>query len=285
MQLGLTELSPLNPAPKDTLFVAFKSYFDGGNQADSEQYEIVTLAAFSGEQIQWKNFERQWNAILSKHGANCLHTTDAVAMSGQFSKRNGWTAKKINDFINDCAGVIERCSARTRGRSLTVLGVRGHAISVILADYKRALKNLPELWEVPHICAVQCVNCSFHFARLLGVGAGYQLFFDRNEPFCGHIRDRTANKSSRRNTEGWKLVTSITEADMEKVPALQAADLLAWCVNHQYEEGRPNRSWQERVLAIDRDSGWYDYDRLCRPDREIIRMVNSWKLPRRKPMR
>lgn len=282
---SLGDLSPLNPAPEDHLFVAFKSYFDGGNQADSKQYEIVTLAAFSGEQIQWSNFERQWKAVLAKHGAPYLHTTDAVALSDPFSKRNGWSARKVDNFIDDCAGVIERCSARRRGGSLVSSGLRGHTISVILPDYKRACQKVRGLWDVPHICVVQCVNCCFNFAHILGVDGKFQLYFDRNEPFYGHIRDRLNNRKSRGASPGWQRVAHIGESEMNAVPALQAADLLAWCVNHQYEEGRPNRRWQQRVIDVDRDAGWYDYKRLCKPIRENVDVVNSWRLPRRRPMR
>ena len=265
--------------------MAFKSYFDGGNEADSTQYKIVTLAAFSGCQVQWQNFDRQWKRALANHGAPYLHTTDAIALSGDFSKRAGWGQEKVDSLLSDCSAVVKRCSATRTGGSITALGVRAHTISVVLKDYIRAKSENPKLWTVPHICAVQCVNCCFNFAHALGTTAWMQLFFDRNEPYYSHIKDRFTNKKSKAASPGWERVGHLGQSNMRMVPALQAADMLAWAVNREYEEGSARYEWQRSLLAVDRDPGWYDYDRLRNPIHENIDAVNSWRLPSRKPMR
>ena len=96
--LSLCDLSPLSNIPKDHLFVAFKSYFDGGNKADSQQYKTVTLASFSGTSVKWQHFERKWAAVLVKHNAPWLHTTDAVSLNKPFSKSSGWSKDKVDEF-------------------------------------------------------------------------------------------------------------------------------------------------------------------------------------------
>src|SRR4051812_38802345 len=101
-QISLSDLSPLSRVPKDHLLVALKSYFDGGNQADSREYKIVTLAAFSGSAVQWANFEEQWRENLIRHGAKWLHTTDAATLQRPFSVDDGWTTAKVDAFIGDC---------------------------------------------------------------------------------------------------------------------------------------------------------------------------------------
>jgi hypothetical protein len=58
--------------------VVFKSFFDGGNEADSTQYDFVSLASVSGTETQWRAFERDWGAVLKKHNAPWLHTTDVL---------------------------------------------------------------------------------------------------------------------------------------------------------------------------------------------------------------
>jgi hypothetical protein len=58
-----------------------KCYFDGGNQADSTQYDIVTLAAFCGTNDQLKPFEHDWKEALKTNNAPWLHTTDAVSLT------------------------------------------------------------------------------------------------------------------------------------------------------------------------------------------------------------
>jgi len=68
--------------------VVLKSYFDGGNQADSQEYDVLSLAVMSGAQDLWIPFENDWNKVLLNHHAAYLHTTDAVARVGIYE---GWT--------------------------------------------------------------------------------------------------------------------------------------------------------------------------------------------------
>jgi hypothetical protein len=64
--LSLIDLSPTALVRKGIVFVAFRSYFDGGNQADISQYHTVTLAAITGTHIQIVNFEDRWNANFTQ---------------------------------------------------------------------------------------------------------------------------------------------------------------------------------------------------------------------------
>jgi hypothetical protein len=283
-QLSLSDLSPLANIPKDHLLVAFKAFFDGGNEADSTQYDIVTLAALAGDAIHWRNFERQWNKQLIKHGAPWLHTTDAVGLTGVFSKRKGWNETNVEKFIEDCVTVIERCATVRTGKEATYRGLRPITITVLLKDFKRAVQALPELGTVEHLCAIQSAGFVFGYGLHCG-STRFQLFFDQGEHFYGHIKDRISNPKSLRTGLGWNLVTHLGESNMRDVPGLQACDVLAWAVNHEFEDGVIRFDWQRRLLAIDRDKEWYDYAALQNPIRENIKTVQSYKLPRRRPVR
>jgi hypothetical protein len=78
-------------------------------------------------------------------------------------------------------------------------------------------------------------------------------------------------------------VTHNGESDMRCVPALQAADLLAYCV------GRKNDirfGWQRKVVEIERIEEWLDYSELSKPLLDIVDLAkNKWKLPRRRATR
>jgi hypothetical protein len=77
---SLTDLLAINgPIPEGFLFVVVKSYFDGGNQANSRQYDVLSLAVMSGTKDEWTPFENDWNAVLLKHHAAYLYTTDAMS--------------------------------------------------------------------------------------------------------------------------------------------------------------------------------------------------------------
>jgi hypothetical protein len=77
-------------------------------------------------------------------------------------------------------------------------------------------------------------------------------------------------------------IVHIGESDMRRVPALQAADLLAYCVGNK---DSVRFAWQEQVLNIDRLSNWYDYDELNQ-DFDMathIWNISRYKFPRRGP--
>src|SRR5664279_1039477 len=59
-QLSLGDLSPLTPVPQGHLLVVLKSYFDGGNKADSPEYSHACIAVVSGSEKQWKRFNTDW---------------------------------------------------------------------------------------------------------------------------------------------------------------------------------------------------------------------------------
>src|ERR1019366_5069030 len=106
---SLEDLSPFSIVPRDHMLTVLKSYFDGGNEADSKQYEILTLAAFSGAVGHWRKFDREWKTtVCIKHGAEYVHTTDAISLKRSFAE---WTHKKVEALLSDCVAVIERHAA------------------------------------------------------------------------------------------------------------------------------------------------------------------------------
>jgi hypothetical protein len=280
--LRLVDLSPVSNC-EGQLLVAFKCYFDGGNQADSTRYATLTLAAVSGTGIHWADLEHRWNKVLNEHGATYLHTVEALARQDGFK---GWTETRVDALLSDCVGVIERCVAirPARGPGFTYVGLRPATITVVLADYKRVLLDIPKLADgghVEHICAVQAAYCCMKYGAWVGFNR-FQFYFDQNEPFLGFIRDRINNRRSRNSAPDWREVVHAGESDSKVVPALQVADVFAWAVNHK--DGIRGE-WHRRVLAIDRDSQWLDYDGLMELDEGVVEKVASFKLPRRRPMK
>ena len=63
--------------------MAFKAYFDAGNQADSEAYDALTLAGMSGTEEDWSPFENDWKDVLKRHGAAHHARTAAAGNDGQ----------------------------------------------------------------------------------------------------------------------------------------------------------------------------------------------------------
>ena len=77
-------------------------------------------------------------------------------------------------------------------------------------------------------------------------------------------------------------VTYIGESDMRKAPALQLADLFAWCVSHKHKD---LYEWQSNLLKVPRLDEWIDYSEAIKPIAGTAELVKTWKLPRRRPTR
>jgi len=282
---SLTELSPANRRERD-YFVAVKAYFDGGNEADSSRYEFLTLASLAGESIHCDNFRTQWEHVCERHEAKYLHTTDAVSLQNDFSVDKGWTAKKVDEFIADCAGALERCCATLDlQRNISYPGLHPTTITVNLRDFIKALRIVPDLGTPEHLCATQCAQAVFTYGIHIIRSDRFHFIFDQNERFLGHIQDRVHNKRSRQVGPLWKQIKHLGESDSREVAALQGADLFAWSVNNFQKHSRVTRVWQQKVLGIARTKEIFRYKRLINPIREHIEIVKSFKLPPRKPPR
>ena len=167
-----------------------KAYFDGGNQADSSRYAVITLAAVYGTQRQWTKLATAWKAVLRKHTSPWLHTTECVGLAHEYSRRKGWTDMKAVAFVADCVTVIENHVAVERDDGLiTREGIRPCTITVILKDFRKVQSERPNHPSIGDVLTSQCTAYCFLWGRSLRA-SGYELFFDQGEPFFGHAEDR-----------------------------------------------------------------------------------------------
>ena len=257
-----------------------KSYFDGGNQADSSQYDRVTLATACGTSDQWNMFESAWNEVLQKHNASFLHTTEAVSLQRAFNKDKGWSRESVDGLISDCVDVIS-AHLCVRGPLGGVFrsGLNALTFMIPLDDYKRARESLETLPNsVNEICVSETLAFCFRWGRRIGA-QGHHLYFDQGEPFYGHAVDRWQTKKSRKAIVPMEKVFRLSELDSRVTPALQLADLFAWCINHN---DVVTREWHERLHALTWYSLYLDYDLLMKPAPGALERTAAWNLPRRK---
>ena len=284
-QFTLAELAPVADVAPDDLFVILKGYFDGGNEADSTQYETVTLASLFGRTEDWRPFEAAWKVTLNKHEAPYLHTTEAVTLNNDF--RVGWTASRRDAFMGDCVAVLRQSLVKAVNDDTLEPGIFPCVITIVLKDFKKAQSIPGSPQDATEVLAVQSFYRMIECSQLIKASFLY-LYFDRNEPFRGHISDRLRNKrfTGDIKKDGFDIerrVAHIGESDMRAVPALQAADLLAWCVGHQDNIAF---EWQKELLGIDRIQEWLDYSELSKPIAGLSDLVNNrWKFPRRRRTR
>jgi hypothetical protein len=271
--------------------VVLKGYFDGGNQADSTQYDRIALATACGTIEEWTAFESAWKENLAVHHAPFLHVTDAIGLQKTFSKQKGWNYSKVDTFICDCVSIIEQhmvvpgrifVPAEDRlGLRLNIAkpGLNIFTFTIPLKDYKRArlvVRKLPN--SATELCATESVSIVFKWGRRIGV-EWYELYFDQGEPFYGHIYGRRHNKKSKRQITPMKKVVHLGESDMRVVPALQVADLFAWCINHVDDV---RRKWHGDLNRLPWESLVLDYNHLLTPNPDALERISTWKLPMRK---
>lgn len=267
--------------------MVLKSYFDGGHSANRDR---ITLAMACGTCEEWDDAESNWRKVLSDHKAPFLHTTNAVCLQKEFSKDKGWNGDKVNAFISDCVNVIEHCLLEP-GRVLIsdqsglVANIARPGLNVVTMtipfdDFRRARKvNLKLPSSITELCASESLGFVFRYGRRIGIQK-YQLYFDQGEPFYGHISDRHRNRKTRKDVGLLNNVVHLGQSDMRVSPALQIADLFAWCINHNDDV---RREWHERLGRLPWDSAILDYKHLLNPTPGALERTAAWGLPKRKP--
>ncbi len=266
--------------PKGFLFLILKSYFDGGNQGDSRQYDVLSLAVMSGTKDVWLPFAKAWNGVLRKHKVGYLHTSDAVARKGIY---NGWKVTQRDALLRDCVRVAARYCARAAiGEVPGKYGINCYVVSFNLKDFVARAKIHPQQPKnVYEACLRQAIP---HVLQWCDEQAGCDqchCFFDRGEPFYGILKQLQENKKVLKDAPALKTITHRSESDMRRVPALQLADLYAWSQSHRDSTWKP--IWKTKLLSTHFNWQWIDCANLDRVIPAHQEVWQSWNLPKRSP--
>ncbi len=269
--------------------MVLKGYFDGGNQADIRLYDRISLATVCGTCGQWSDFESSWKNVLASHKAEYLHTTDAIGLQKDFSNDKGWDDGKVNAFISDCVEVIRNHHYVPAGPfpvdipfnpQVAKQGLMAVTLTIPLDDYRKARNAVFKLPEsVTEISASESLGFLFKWGKLIGA-EWYELYFDQGEPFYGHVDDRKRNPRSKKQITPMEKVVHLGKSDMRISPALQMADLFAWCINHNDDT---RRDWHLKLNDLPWRSLILDYEHLIRPTPGALERTAAWNLPKRRP--
>jgi hypothetical protein len=257
--------------------VLFKAYFDGGNDHTNPKHRWVTLSAIFSEQYSLRRFARDWKSVLVDHSVDYLHTTDAV--------RNG-----RHDLLWDCMCVIHDHYAIEADD--TIRGIFPSTVTIDAKEFRNVRDQIPTGPQIlTEALASQGLDRLIVGGRTVAQRLGwddkkvfYELFFDRGEPYRGHLEDRMRHpgfRSAVLQADGIDVDRYIhihPPLDSKDFPELQAADLFSWSYNHrqtiQFE-------WQYRLLDIPSDSVLLDRSALQNPEWKHVNFISSLKLPPR----
>jgi hypothetical protein len=253
--------------------MVLECYFDGANKP-TQEYGWVVLAMACGTPEQWKGFNADWNDLLEHYPAPPLHTKQAVSLKGEFSPENGWDRDRVDDFIISAVKVIRK----HMGILSPELGLHVTTLTIMLDDYRRARDVVPLLPNsVNEILTSETLGFCFRWGRSIGA-EHFHLHFDQGEPFRGHALDRANSEQAKIDAPYLAKMIVLPAADSKLTPALQMADLFAWCISHNDNVNR----WWDRVLNdLPRDSKYLDYGYLVNPTPGALERTTDSNLPRR----
>ncbi len=231
-QYSVANLIPTNDVTGDEWLVVLRSYLDGGGQDDSSRYDTVSLASVSAIVNDWIPFEVAWRGILLRYFGDrqlgYLHTTDALTGNEVYE---GWGESKTFDFLSDCLSTAITFLIEPRNPDTGFpgkYGLFGFVITIVLKALIEHAKSDP---NNPQNANEMCLRRSV--AQILPwsyYGANppcdeCHFIFDQGEPFYGHLVQLLENKKARKDAKELERITSRTEANMRRYPALQLADL------------------------------------------------------------
>jgi hypothetical protein len=231
--------------------MALTAYYDGCS--DERQREAVTLTGFAAIEEVWRDFERAWLEVLQKYLVkdNVVHMADLMGFHGDFSREKGWDEKQRHLLLADLFNVWGK---------LHEVDFEARSCTVMLDDWKRADAKLEQLPEPEAICVNFCVGG----LRLPLVCANERkpvlLYFDVNEPFMHKINRVWQRKRKIENTL-FSQIRTIKSANSEYFH-IQAADILAWIVNHSDRGIEDIFLDISSMTAIRHSRLRYDYDKI-----------------------
>jgi hypothetical protein len=260
-------VSRVNLSAKD-IVIALRVHLDSSGKAGDE---FITLAGFAAPDELWKEFENEWDKILTGHTpkAGYVHMKEINALTKGFDKKLGWNHPNAFGLAANCLAYMSHLDKER---------FRMFYCTVDLAAWQKLKEEAYDIPEPIELCNEFCVfGVQIWYAYKFPLKTemfnlktdGEHYVFDRNEDFYLSFRAKWNSEKDKFENTGalspWILIDDVTEADMKKVPGIQAADILAWSVNrdHTAPEGYPGKAYLEIMKkVIPSGSVFWDEDKM-----------------------
>jgi hypothetical protein len=184
----------------------------------SSATEFFALAAFVAKDADWATFDRLWRDALRDSGAPYLHMREFAHRVGVF---RGWTEDQRRALLARCVNAVNSIPAVAVGAAMS------------MGDFDALSCKERSLLRDPFFCCFQEVVRGVTLnACLAPAGGCIRTVFSRQDEFGASARqlwDVMAETLDVRDHMG-----SLEFENMREVPALQAADLLAYELRHHY---------------------------------------------------
>lgn len=211
-------------------------YFD--ESGHSSETDFFALAAFVSDDLEWVQFDKQWRTALDRNGAPYLHMREFAHFRGPFA---GWTEERCRSLLGECVTTINSVKAIAVGAAMLVedFNIFDHEGQSRLQD--------PFFCCFPEVVRGVALNAFFEPENYKG-----DMVFSQQDEF--RPKEMKLWNAMVHDSDLRTRIGSLKFRNMRDVPALQAADLLAYEFRHFYHllktkpGNAPRWAFQEIVL-------------------------------------
>jgi len=214
---------------ESTVMMALQAYFDESGKLQDKNADHVVFGGIAGKMDEVSVFSRKWQAILGSD-VDHIHMKDAMHFNGAF---RGWGNRESrrDEILIECAKVAFENSAM-----LIVSEMEKKAFHSLAETQRKRLKN--PVYGGFEGC-VRALAQSFP-------GHDFNLWYDESQEYAETCLKMYQRMKSMHVNFAHRL-PSITFANDEKCPGLQAADMVAYSA---FVVGRDGSSAPRIVKAI-----------------------------------
>jgi hypothetical protein len=215
-QIDIRNLSAFSGGQRSVAIV-LKVFCDGSGKCKESRCRFLTLAGMMATDDYWATFETAWRTVLADYEVPYSHMRELLGNKGPFEK---WEDSTKRLFVGDLFNALGKLREGTLVAS---------TLTIALDDY-RSLAASATVKPAEAVCVDFVMTHAFGHPNFSEGKA--EIFFDKDEDFIMYVeRIWSRNK---KNASSWaSYVSMVAPADMEEVPPIQAADLLAWSANRQ----------------------------------------------------
>jgi hypothetical protein len=221
-----------------------RAFFDESTGSDEAVARYYVIAGYVGRLDHWLEFHRSWKDALAQSRVESFHATDCEGGYKAFHHLRG----KVHDS--------ERLLIQMRfANSVKPHGLVGVSVTISLRQHRAFENGLPAAkgqrhMTVPHMLAFRAF---LQFVTQVAEDAGSDElveFVGSDGPYSGRMRELFTEFRKHVSSSWMRRIAGFDIARSKDVPALQAADHLAYETWRERENPGRNRPQMEVLQAL-----------------------------------
>jgi len=236
---------------RDGMWTMLSVYIDESGAHQGSRFLII--AGLVASPPQWDRLERQWLKILAESGVKVFHAAGCASGNGAFK---GWPIEDRNRLSIRLINVIQRTASYRIWTALSIsdyqhlkISHQGHTVQAFSQGTPKRLYS-----RMYSLAAAICVSRGDRLAAERGSDYMMPYVFDQGprganlfHNFERILREREKWVRHGILLPGTFMIGTITKGDHRRIPALQAADVLAYETYRYFADQVDNQPPQPRM--------------------------------------